>query len=144
MTNTLDSLRNVQASMLPGVPVLLDDIGGENSDLQLIYSSVSMWKAILQIKDATQNRARNDDLCWAARQPKIVTTNCKDLDDWIETMFYRAKDEHKKAIRFRVAEVESITDSLYKHEHAPNQSSSFLQSVMSTQQAEDDIASMLD
>ena len=144
MTNTLDSLRNVQASMLPGVPVLLDDIGGENSDLQLIYSSVSMWKAILQIKDATQNRARNDDLCWAARQPKIVTTNCKDLDDWIGTMFYHAKDEHKKAIQLRVAEVESITDSLYKNERAPSQSSSFLPSVMSTQQAEDDIASMLD
>ena len=144
MANTLDSLRNVQASMLPGVPVLLDDIGGENSDLQLIYSSVSMWKAILQIKDATQNRARNDDLCWAARQPKIVTTNCKDLDDWIGTMFYRAKDEHKKAIQLRVAEVESITDSLYKYEGAPSQSSSFLPNVMSTQQAEDDIASMLD
>ena len=144
MTNTLDSLRNVQASMLPGVPVLLDDIGGENSDLQLIYSSVSMWKAILQIKDATQNRARNDDLCWAARQPKIVTTNCKDLDDWIGTTFYRAKDEHKKAIQLRVAEVESITDSLYKYECAPNQSYSFLPNVMSTQQAEDDIASMLD
>ena len=103
-----------------------------------------MWKAILQIKDATQNRARNDDLCWAARQPKIVTTNCKDLDDWIGTMFYRAKDEHKKAIQLRVAEVESITDSLYKYEGAPSQSSSFLPNVMSTQQAEDDIAIMLD
>ena len=124
--------------------MLLDDIGGENSDLQLIYSSVSMWKAILQIKDATQNRARNDDLCWAARQPKIVTTNCKDLDDWIGTMFYRAKDEHKKAIQLRVAEVESITDSLYKNERTPNQSASCLLCTHDTVQAEDDIASMLD
>ena len=59
-------------------------------------------------------------------------------------MFPRARDEHKNAIRLRVAEVESITDSLYKHERAPNQSPSFLHSVMSSQQAEDEIANQLD
>jgi hypothetical protein len=59
MTNTLDSLRNNQSIMLSDVPVLLDDIGGDSDEDQLIYSSVSMWKAILQVKDATQNRARN-------------------------------------------------------------------------------------
>ena len=103
ITNTLDSLRAHQALMLPGVPVLLDDIGGEDNDLQLIYSSISMWKAILQIKDPTPNRARNDDLMWAAHQPKVVTTNCDNLEDWIGIMFPRVKDQHKKAIALRVA-----------------------------------------
>ena len=53
MTTTLDSLRYNQSLMLPGVPALLDDIGGEDGDQQLIYSSISMWKALLQVKDAT-------------------------------------------------------------------------------------------
>ena len=42
MTSTLDALRASQTLMLPGVPVLLDDIGGDEDDAQLIYSSVSM------------------------------------------------------------------------------------------------------
>ena len=70
MANTLDSLRSNQSLMLPGVPILLDDIGGDGGeDQQLIYSSTSIWKAILQIRDATQCRARNDDIMWASRQP---------------------------------------------------------------------------
>ena len=55
MVNTLDSLRNCQACMLPSVPVLLDDIGsGEDNDTQLIYSSISLWKAVLQVPNASQ------------------------------------------------------------------------------------------
>ena len=79
--------------MLPGVPVLLDDIGGDDNDHQLIYSSISMWKAILQVKDATQDRARNNDLMWAARQPKVMTTNCDNLDDWIGIVFREASTQ---------------------------------------------------
>ena len=95
--------------MLPGVPVLMDNIGGTDFDQQLIYSSISMWKAILQIKDATQNRARNDDLMWAARQPKVLTTNCDNLEDWIQTMFRGAKQAHRDAITLRTAKFQSIT-----------------------------------
>ena len=135
MTNTLDSLRSNQALMLPGVPVLLDDIGGDDGDQQLIYSSVSMWKAILQVKDATQNRARNDDLMWAARQPKVLTTNCVSLDDWIGVMFPRAKPNHKAAIVLRTAEAEAITDRLYRNDSAPSGSSAFLPDRMSTEAA---------
>ena len=144
MTNTLDSLRANQALMLPGVPVLMDDIGGEDNDQQLIYSSVSMWKAILQVKDATQNRARNDDLMWAARQPKVMTTNCMNLEDWVQAMFPRVKPNHKAAIVLRVAEVETITDSLYSSTSAPSGSASFLPSVMSTQAALDAVADLFD
>jgi hypothetical protein len=142
MTNTLDSLRSNQALMLPGVPVLLDDIGGDDSDQQLIYSSISMWKSILQIKDATQNRARNDDLMWAARQPKVMTTNCVSLEDWIGLMFPRAKPNHKEAIVLRTAEVQTITDSLYSGASAPSGSTSFLSSRMSTEAASDAVDSL--
>ena len=92
MTNTLDRLRKNQSIMLPGVPVLFDDVGGDEDDVQMLYSSISMWKSVLQIKDATQNRARNGDLMWAARQPKVLTTNCNNLDIWIRTMFPKATD----------------------------------------------------
>ena len=142
MTNTLDSLRNNQSVMLPGVPVLLDGIGGDSNENQLIYSSISMWKAVLQVKDATQNRARNDDLMWAARQPKVLTTNCDNLTDWIQTMFSKSTDNHKQAIVLRVAEVESIEDSLYSSACAPSGSQTFLHRQMSTKEASETIANL--
>ena len=142
MVNTLDSLRSNQALMLPGVPVLLDDIGGNDNDHQLIYSSISMWKAILQVKDATQNRARNDDLMWATRQPKGMTTNCDNLDDWIGVMLRSAKPAHKEAIRLRTADVQPIEDSLYVSGTAPSGSSSFLPSQMSSEAAREALASL--
>ncbi len=142
MTNTLDSLRNNQSIMLPGVPVLLDDIGGDSDEDQLIYSSISIWKAILQVKDATQNRARNDDLMWAARQPKVLTTNCENLEDWIKTLFPRSKESHKRAIIRRVAEVETITESLYANVSAPSGTQKFLPRKMTRQEASEAIASL--
>ena len=114
LATTLDSLRASQSLMQPGVPVLLDDMGGDDNDVQLIYSSISMWKAILQVKDAVQNRGRNDDIMWAARQPKVVTTNSADLTDWVRTMFPSAKPNHTEAIPPRVAECETIQESLYR------------------------------
>ena len=142
MTNTLDSLRTNQSLMLPGVPVLLDDIGGEDNDDQLVHSSISMWKAILQVKDATQNRARNDDLMWAARQPKLLTTNCENLDDWIQTMFPRAKDSHREAIALRTAELQTITESLYAQTQTTSTSHQYLPRQLSLTSASELLDSM--
>ena len=103
-----------------------------------------MWKAILQVKDATQNRARNDDLMWAPRQPKVMTSNCDNLDDWIGVMFRSAKPAHKEAIRLRIAEVQPIENSLYVSGTAPSGSSSFLPSQMSTEAAGDALASLFE
>ena len=144
MTSTLDALRASQALMLPGVPVLLDDIGGDEDDAQLIYSSVSMWKAILQVKDRAQIRGRNDDIMWAARQPKVISSNCKDLADWTNTMFPRAKPNHKEAIPPRVAECEPIRESLYSGCVAQSASQSFLPEQRSTQEAADYIKALYD
>ena len=124
---TIDALRSSQHYMEPGVPVLLDDIGGDDEiNGQIIYSTVSIWKSILQCKDAVQNRGRNDDIQWAARQPKMLTTNCKGLKDWIETMFPRTKKEHTDAIYMRVAETDYITESLFAHASALSGSQHFL------------------
>ncbi len=101
-----------------------------------------MWKAILQVKDATQNRARNDDLMWAARQPKVLTTNCENLEDWIKTMFPRCRENHQQAIVRRVAEVETIKESLYANASAPSGTQTFLPSEMSTQEASEAIDSL--
>lgn len=136
-TTTVDSLRAVQGAMRPGVPVLLDEIGGNEDDDQLIYGGVSMWKNILQVKDAAANRARQDDLVWAARQPKVLTTNCDDLDAWIAVMFPKIKGSHREAITQRVAEVETIKESLYVNSCAPSMSVSCLPSAMSMQSALD-------
>ena len=101
-----------------------------------------MWKAILQVKDATTNRARNDDLMWAPRQPKVLTTNCASVEDWIGVMFPRAKPNHKEAIVLRTAEAEAITESLYIHDSAPSGSSTFLEANMSTEEANKAIADL--
>ena len=135
--NTVDCLRANQTLMRPGVPVLLDDIGGVGKDQQLIYSSISMWKAILAVKDASQNRARNNDLMWAARQPKVLTTNCTNLDECIMTMFPDANKAHKDAVRRRVAELEPITESLYVNPFRVNKAASCLPRVMSPLEALD-------
>ena len=137
MSTTLDALRASQSLLLTGVPVLLDDIGGDDDDPQLIYSSVSMWKAILQVKDPAQIRGRKDDIMWAARQPKVVSSNCKDLNDWIDTMLPRAKQNHKDAIPPRVAECEPISDSLYSGCVAQAGSQNFLPKQKSYQEATD-------
>ena len=144
MTTTLDALRASQPLMHPGVPVLLDDIGGDEDDAQLIYSSVSMWKAVLQVKDPTQIRGRNDDIMWAARQPKVISSNCKDLVDWINTMFPRAKPNHKEAIPPRVAECEPILGSLYSGCIAQSASQNFLPSQRSCQEVADALKDLFD
>ena len=145
MVNTLDSLRSVQGCMLPSVPVLLDDIGsGDSNDQQLIYSNISMWKAILQVANASQNRARNDDISWSQKQPKIVTTNCENLNDWVASMFSTSRENHKEAIRMRVAEVEAINESLFANSYAPTVSQRFVEPRFNSQQVDDILARLLD
>ena len=119
--------------MLPGVPVLLDDIGsGDTNESQLIYSSVGMWKAILQVANPSQSRARNDDIMWAPRQTKVVTTNCPNLNNWIATMFRNIDDNRKEAIVMRIAEVESITEPLYVSTTEPSGSERFVEPIRNT------------
>jgi hypothetical protein len=102
---------------------------------QLIYSSMGMWKAILQVKDAVQNRGRNDDIMWAARQPKVMTMNCNHLGDWISTMFPSAKKQHTDAIWMRIAECQSIQESLYAQASASSNSQRFLPSILNPEEA---------
>jgi len=132
MATTLDVLRENQGLMKPGVPILLDDIGGDPDGKQLIYSDVAMWKAILQVKDATQNRARNNDLKWARRQPKVLTSNALTFDEWITSMLPTSRKNHTDAIKRRCATVETITESLYKSSFAPEGSACYLPEQMDT------------
>ena len=111
--------------MQSGVLVLLDEMGGDEDDAQVIYSSISMWKSILEGKDPGQIRARNKDIEFAARQPKIVTSNCMHLCDWMDSMFPNAPQNHKYAIPPRIAECEPITGSLYSGSTTGKHSSSF-------------------
>ena len=135
--NTLDCLRNCQSCMVPGVPVLLDDIGsGKSEDPQIIHSSTSIWKAILQVSNASQCRARNDDLMFAAKQMKVLTTNCDNVPKWIAKMFgdNTEDQEHKNAVVQRFAEVEHISTTLYQATSAPAESKMFLQRKISPEE----------
>ena len=130
--------------MLPGVPVLLDDIGGDSNETQLIYSSVGLWKAVLQVPNASQNRARNDDICWAPKQPQFVTTNCEDLNDWISTMFSGSQEHHTEAIRMRVAEVETINSPLYVNSCMPSGSQNFMEPRYDSKQVSEMLSRLLE
>ena len=144
MSPILDALRDVQKLMHPGVPVYLDDIGGDIDDPQLIYSTVSMWKGILQVKDQSQVRARNEDIMFAERQPKVVSSNCKNLAHWIATMFPKSEPEHTDAIPPRVAECEAIEESLYSGSIAQAGSEHFLPEERSNAEAEAAVRDMFD
>lgn len=114
---TLDILRQVQTMLLPGVPVLFDDVQPGDKD-QLVHSSLSMWKQILQVKDNAQIRGRCDDIAFAKFQPKVVTTNSTSVSFWLGGLGI-AGVEHIDAIKMRIAEVE-ITETLWaSHGRAP-------------------------
>jgi hypothetical protein len=108
---TIDTIRENQSLMKPGVPVLLDDIDPDNRS-QIIYSDLSMWKSILQVSNPSQNRARNVDLKWAARQPKVLTSNADSVDEWISKIDARGLPAHKLAVKMRVAELR-VSELLY-------------------------------
>lgn len=101
-----------------------------------------MWNAILQTKEATQNRARDDDLLWAAHQPKVITTICHTLEEWLGTMLPRATSNHQEAIIVCVAEWETIIGAVYVHEVAPSGSTSYLRNE-STAAARELVASLV-
>ena len=143
-TTTLDALRAVQDLMQPGVPVLLDDMGGDLNDAQLIYSSTSIWKSILQINNAVQNRGRNDDIRWAPRQPKVMTTNCDDTDTWIQTMFPHAQKNHKDAVKRRLAAIDAINESIFRESSAGAGDQHFLPRQMNRQEAAAAIQNLFD
>jgi len=60
------------------------------------------------VKDPAQTRARKDDVCWAATQPKVITSNCLCLSDWATEMFPGAKAHHRDAIAPRLAVCETM------------------------------------
>jgi hypothetical protein len=116
---TLDTIRENQSLMRPGVPVLLDDMDPDNRS-QIIYSDLAMWKSILQVSNPSQNRARNVDLKWAARQPKVLTTNTDSVDEWVSKIDVYGLPAHKLAVKMRFAELR-IVERLYASNTASNE-----------------------
>ena len=57
-------------------------------------------------------------------------------------MFPRSSENHKQAIVRRVAEVETITESLYATVSAPSGTQTFLPSAMSIEEASEAILSL--
>lgn len=103
-----------------------------------------MWKAFLQVKEAIQNRARNNDLKWARRQPKVLTTNYLTLQEWIDAMLASSGKNHTDAVKMRCVETETITESLYKSNSAPADSACYLPEQMDTDAVSSTLATLLE
>jgi len=91
--------------MAPGVPVVFDDVDPSDSS-QLVHTSIGMWKAILQGANPFSIRARNEDIEWARRQPKIITSNAATVDAWLFKMGITNDCSHVEAIEMRLADCE--------------------------------------
>ncbi len=72
---------------------------------------------------------------WAARQPKVITSNCTSLDDFINAIVPNAKQNHREVIPPRVAECEYVKESLYSGCAARSDSQYFLPYHMSLAEA---------
>ena len=137
-TTTVDALRHHANLMAPGVPILLDDMQANANDDgrgQLIYSDVSMWKALLQIENPTQVRSRNKDVQFAMRQPKFIISNCKDSETFVSGLAKTVSERDQAALLERCAEV-CVVGRLYANEAGPPaDTSALLQPVMSFEDA---------
>jgi len=89
----------------PGVPVVIDDVDPSDT-AQLVHSSIGMWKALLQSSNPVSTRARNADISWARRQPKIITSNATSLDAWIGKIGLSSDRSHVEAVEMRIADWE--------------------------------------
>ena len=67
-----------------------------------------------------------------------------DLSDWIGTMFSGSKENHKEAIKMRIAEVETINESLYAHSSAPSGSQSFVEPRFNSKQVDVILSRLMD
>ena len=95
----------------PGVPVVIDDVDPSDS-AQLVHSSIGVWKALLQSSNPVSTRARNADISWARRQPKIITSNATSLDAWIGKIGLSADRSHVEALEMRLADCQ-VSGSLW-------------------------------
>jgi hypothetical protein len=115
---TIEAAKDCKDYMAPGVPIILDDIDPSDTS-QLVHTSLGMWKAILQGTNPFTTRARNQDINWCRRQPKIITTNAPDVDSWLGKMGITSDRSHVAAIEMRLADCE-IPGSLWANPMQPN------------------------
>ena len=70
---------------------------------QLIYSDMSIWKALLRVGAPATARARNTDTQYAPFQPKIVTCQDAHVDEFINQLDWKARTKDKEAFESRTA-----------------------------------------
>jgi hypothetical protein len=102
---TIEGAKECTDFMAPGVPIIFDDIDPSDT-AQLVHSSLGMWKALLQGSNPFTTRARNQDINWCRRQPKLITTNAPDVDSWLGKMGITSDRSHVAAIEMRLADCE--------------------------------------
>ena len=103
--------------LAPGVPVVFDDVDPSDSS-QLVHTSIGMWKAILQGSNPFSPRARNEDIQWAKRMPKIITSNATTVDAWLGKLGIAHDRSHVEAIEMRLADCE-VPGTLWARPLAP-------------------------
>jgi hypothetical protein len=97
--NTVDILRTMAPDMNEYTPMLFDEVSFSDST-QFQHMSVNMAKLLLNVEVQCSLHGRNNDIALAAGQPRVFTSNCEDLLEFVgqglhETSF------HFKAMRKR-------------------------------------------
>jgi len=118
---TIESAKECKEFMAPGVPIIFDDIDPSDT-AQLVHTSVGMWKALLQGANPFTTRARNQDINWCSRQPKIITSNATTVDAWLGKMGITQDRSHVEAIEMRLADCQ-VPGSLFSNNLLGNDNS---------------------
>ena len=138
---TIEAANECKDFMAEGVPIIFDDIDPSDT-AQLVHSSLGMWKALLQGSNPFTTRARNQDINWCKRQPKIITTNAPDVDAWLGKMGITSDRSHVAAIEMRLADCE-IPGSMWANPVQQNPEVSLLERQQSAADAKSSICRML-
>ena len=138
---TIEAAKECKDFMAEGVPIIFDDIDPSDT-AQLVHSSLGMWKALLQGSNPFTTRARNQDINWCKRQPKIITTNAPDVDAWLGKMGITSDRSHVAAIEMRLADCE-IPGSMWANPVQQNPEVSLLERQQSAADAKSSICRML-
>jgi hypothetical protein len=110
-TNTPDSLRGVCVNgfFRPHVPVLLDEwrpmakqTGGGGPSTEMLDA----LKCLTSVSDGATIKCRYSDVKFAPNMPRLVTANCRTMEDWLRAVSDEGDLEDRNAVMRRCLFIE--------------------------------------
>lgn len=97
-----DALRKAQSLFQPGVPLGLDEFMASEARGNRPPPTLAMMKNVLEVHSASTMDARSNDLAFASRQARIVTSNARTHNQWHgslpETPLANLTDSQRRAL----------------------------------------------